>query len=99
VRGLAPWLSPYADWLVAQFPRLTVTSVYRSPSEQLRLWNARATNPYPVAPPGRSWHQYGRAWDMVGPPDDLAAAGALWESIGGTWGGRFGHADPIHFQA
>lgn len=77
------------------FPSLRVTSVYRSRTEQLRLWNNRHNNPYPVAPPGLSYHEYGRAWDMVGPPDQLERAGAVWRSWGGTWS----PSDRIHFQA
>ena len=72
-----------------------VTSTYRSPSEQLRLWHARRTNPYPVAPPGSSYHEYGRAFDMVARPAVLRYAGALWRQMGGTWFA----SDPIHFQA
>ncbi len=95
--GLAPWLQPYAEYLLRYFPQLRITSVYRSPTEQLELWRNRANNPFPVAPPGRSFHEYHRAWDMQGPADQLARAGQIWESWGGTWGGRIG--DPIHFQA
>jgi hypothetical protein len=101
---LEPWLRPYAEqlfyYLDLYFPgEVTITNVYRSPSKQLELWNNRANNPYPVAPPGTSYHEFRRAWDMVGPPEVLAWAGQVWESWGGTWGGRFGHSDPIHFQA
>lgn len=96
---LEPWLAPYAKALVSYFPQLTVTSVYRSPTDQIRLWNNRARNPYPVARPGTSWHEYRRAWDMVGPDDMLELAGRTWEAWGGTWGGRFHNSDPIHFQA
>ncbi len=95
--GLQSWLSPYADWLVSRAPGVQVTSTYRSYSEQLKLWLNRSSNPYPVAPPGRSYHEYGRAFDVVGPPATLDALGALWERMGGTWGGRIG--DRIHFQA
>lgn len=97
--GLQPWLRPYAEALCSYFPQLRVTSVYRSYTKQLELWNNRATNPYPVAPPGSSYHEYGRAWDMVGPDEYLDWAGRTWESWGGTWGGRFSRSDPIHFQA
>jgi hypothetical protein len=96
--GLLPELQPYAHYLVSLFPRLLVTSVYRSRTAQLELYRNRAKNPYPVAPPGLSYHEYRRAWDMVGPPEDLARAGQIWESWGGTWGGRFRNLDPIHFQ-
>jgi len=95
--GLQRWLSPYADWLVRQDPRVRVTSTYRSYSEQYKLWVNRSTNPYPVAPPGQSFHEYGRAFDVVGPTDALQRLGVIWERLGGTWGGR--GRDPIHFQA
>ncbi len=92
--GLQPWLRPYASALKAYFPGLRVTSVYRSYSEQLRLWNNRARNPYPVAPPGQSLHEYGLAWDMVGADDQLEAAGRAWNS----WGGHWSPSDKIHFE-
>lgn len=93
--GLQPWLRPYAEALVSHLGRqVRVTSVYRSPSEQLRLWNNRHRNPYPVAPPGTSMHEQGRAWDMTGPPDVLRWAGGVWRS----WGGRWFESDPIHFE-
>lgn len=93
--GLQPWLRPYALHLLGLFPRLTVTSVYRSYTDQLRLWNNRANNPYPVAPPGRSFHELGRAFDAVAPIEYLRAAGAYWKRMGGTWSEH----DTIHFQA
>lgn len=94
--GLQPWLQPHAARLLALAGRyVVVTSTYRSYTDQLRLWNNRATNPYPVAPPGRSYHQLGRAFDVNGDPQILAALGRVWNS----WGGRWSPADPIHFQA
>lgn len=95
MRGLQPWLAPYATALVRYFPELRITSVYRSYSEQLALWQNRARNPYPVAPPGRSMHQYGRAWDMTGPSRSLESAGRTWLAWGGTWS----PSDRIHFEA
>ncbi|MGH7180160.1 MAG: D-alanyl-D-alanine carboxypeptidase family protein, partial [Tepidisphaeraceae bacterium] len=94
--GLVPWLRPWAEELVRYSPGCRITSVYRSYSEQLQLYRTRDRRPYPVAPPGRSFHQLGRAWDMVGPRETLNEAGAIWRSWGGTWGGE---RDPIHFQA
>lgn len=91
---LEPRLRAPAEYLVKRF-RTRVTSVYRSPSEQLRLWHARRWNPYPVAPPGTSYHEFRRAFDMVAPLAVLQRAGAVWRSMGGTWFER----DPIHFQA
>jgi hypothetical protein len=101
--GLQPWLRPFGDALLSEFPQLTITSVYRSQSEQLALYRRRDRHPcptcdpptFPVAPPGQSYHQYGRAFDVVGDPRLLAAAGARWRSWGGTWSPK----DPIHFQA
>lgn len=95
VDQLAPWLVPYARAMVEYYRECTVTSVYRSYSEQLELWRNRERSPYPVAPPGRSYHQLRRAWDMTGPPEVLAEAGRIWRSWGGTWSS----SDPIHFQA
>lgn len=74
---------------------VTLSSTFRSYTEQLNLWNNRARNPYPVAPPGRSYHQLGRAFDLNGPEPVLRAIGAWWRAIGGTWS----ETDIIHFQA
>jgi len=94
--GLIPQLSPWADRLVALAGgRVRVTSTYRSWTEQYKLWNNRANNPYPVAPPGRSYHQLGRAFDLTGDHALLEALGRVWISWGGTWNA----SDPIHFQA
>ena len=41
-----------------------VTSGYRSIEEQQRLWDNRASNPNPVAPPGKSRHHRGEAADV-----------------------------------
>ena len=87
-------MRPAAEALVSHF-KLRVTSVYRSPTEQRKLWNTRHNNPYPVAPPGKSYHEHRRAFDAVGSEQVLRAAGAAWRSIGGQWF----EADPIHFQA
>jgi hypothetical protein len=97
--SLQPWLVPWADALYSAWPYAQVTSVRRTFSQQTRLWNAflRGESRYPAAPPGTSKHEFGLAWDMVAEPAILAALGELWESWGGTWGGRFG--DPIHFEA
>jgi hypothetical protein len=61
-----------------------VTSGHRSIEEQQRLWDNRHSNPFPVARPGTSRHQSGRACDVTigGQPiqnvisaSDLRAAG------------------------
>lgn len=92
-------LQPAARWLLKQIPRgvkYRITSVYRSPAQQLELWNNRHRNPYPVAPPGKSFHEHRRAFDMVTDPyDTLYHLGALWKSVGGRWSPE----DEIHFYA
>lgn len=103
--GLLPWLQPWAEYLLAWAgrydPALAVTSVRRSSSEQARLYRRYLAGQslYPAAPPGQSLHEQGRAFDVVARPEVLEAMGKVWESWGGTWGGRYGAADPIHFQA
>ena len=61
-----------------------ITSGGRSFAEQQRLWDGRGSNPYPVARPGTSRHETGRAADVtiggraiqeVIPAADLRAAG------------------------
>jgi hypothetical protein len=43
----------------------TITSGLRTTAEQQRLWDNRASNPYPVAPPGTSRHEHGNAADVT----------------------------------
>lgn len=94
--GLVPWLQPYARELLRHgSAQVRVTSTFRSYSEQLKLWLNRSRNPYPVAPPGRSYHGLGRAFDLDASPAELYRLGAIWKSWGGTWS----PTDKIHFQA
>jgi len=97
--GLQPWLQPYARYLVALAPMVRVTSVRRSRSEQAYLYRRflAGESQYPVAPPGQSLHEYGRAFDVKAPSELLNHLGHIWEQMGGRWGGRGG--DPIHFEA
>jgi D-alanyl-D-alanine dipeptidase len=72
---------------------VTITSAYRSPAEQKRLWAKRAVNPFPVAPPGCSTHEYGFAVDLVTDYDgDL---GDLGDDFGLIWAGP---RDRVHFD-
>jgi uncharacterized protein YcbK (DUF882 family) len=70
-----------------------VVSGYRSPAEQEALWERRGSNPYPVAPPGRSLHERGLAVDVPrGFVDDLltvADDAGLCQPLPAT--------DPVHF--
>lgn len=100
--GLHPQLRPYFELLVraAQYydPSARVTSTVRSTSEQARLYRRflAGQSKFPVAKPGTSRHEQGRAIDMVARPEVLRGLGEWWESLGGRWGGRFN--DPIHFE-
>jgi hypothetical protein len=42
-----------------------ITSGLRTLAEQQRLWDGRGSNPYPVARPGTSRHESGRAADVT----------------------------------
>jgi len=100
-------LIPWAQWLfkVGQHNdgRLVVTSAFRSPGKQAELYAKyqRGETLIPAAPPGRSLHNLGLAFDLArlgkDPLDDplLNWLGALWEHVGGQWGGI---RDPVHFQ-
>lgn len=76
-----------------------ITSVRRSYAKQKQLYDRwrSGRSPYPAAVPGTSKHERGLAFDLVlNDSRWLTAAGQLWESWGGRWGGRF--KDPIHFE-
>jgi hypothetical protein len=101
-RGLSalhPQLAPWAQWLISLWPYGQLTSTLRTSSEQQQLYAAylRGESNYPAAPPGHSMHEFGRAFDYVAPDEILQQLGAVWEQVGGTWGGRAG--DAIHFEA
>lgn len=98
--GLQPWLRPYAEGLYdlarqySMQPR--ITSVFRSHGEQQRLYDRyrQGLSDLPAAPPGKSQHQYGLAFDMVvREPTDQAWLGQVWNA----WGGRWVAGDRVHF--
>ena len=107
LRTLDRRLHPWARWLYQtgkQYDgRLVVTSAYRSMAKQQRLWDRwqSGQSSIPAARPGRSLHQYRLAFDLarigIDPHGDelLAWLGALWESVGGRYGGT---RDPVHFD-
>lgn len=101
--GLLPALRPHFIELVAAIqgldPTARVTSSRRSRAEQTRLYRRylAGKSRYPVAPPGRSKHELGRAIDIIASSRVLRLAGEAWERAGGKWGGRFN--DDIHFEA
>lgn len=110
--GLEPWLRPSAESFYAYVAVPTaryygataqVTSVRRSSAEQARLYRRylAGASQFPAAPPGRSKHEQGRAFDLVilsGRTlrrDILTALGQYWQSLGGRWF----PSDVIHFEA
>jgi hypothetical protein len=98
LRELEPWLEPYATWFYRHLVRLgqrpTVTSVYRSRAAQEVLYRRylHGQSKFPAAPPGHSWHEHRRAFDLVVVNPELA--GRIWKQMGGSWWA----SDPIHFQ-
>lgn len=74
--------------------RPVITSGYRSAAQQAQLFASRRGG-LPVAPPGRSTHNFGLAVDLVVPnaPAPLLAAAARFSGL--VWAGR---ADPVHFD-
>lgn len=101
--GLHPAVKRGMDALIAVARangiEVKVTSTVRSRRTQLRLYNdyLAGRSRFPAAPPGKSKHERGLAFDLhVRPESALTPLGELWESWGGRWGGRF--RDPIHFE-
>lgn len=99
-------IAAYAQVLLANAKsidrRFRVTSMYRSPAAQAKLykaWLRRGKTGLPAAPPGHSMHELGQAVDIargVDPFQDQALAflGAWWQSNGLGWS----PSDPVHFQ-
>jgi hypothetical protein len=98
IATLEPELQPLALELVrlagAAGHRITVTSGRRSTTEQAAI---HASNPAGSAPPGRSKHEQGRAFDVAFLNADgtwsydghWLTIGELGESLGLRWGGRW----------
>ena len=98
-----PQILPWAEYLIREARRIglrvVVTSVRRSRAEQAKLYSEylAGRNPYPVAPPGRSAHEHGLAWDMdvrrADGSDAAQVTGAAWNQWGGQWSSR----DRVHY--
>jgi len=100
-------LIPWAKWIyeVGKYNdgRLVVTSARRSSAKQAELrqrWLS-GKSAIPANRPGTSLHEFGLAFDLARLGKDplgdplLSWLGAVWESVGGRWGGTL---DPVHFQ-
>jgi D-alanyl-D-alanine carboxypeptidase len=77
---------------------VTVTSAARSYGKQAQLYANRASNPNPVAPPGTSRHESGRAVDLDTTDEYRPFLTAVLEKHGFQWGGHFRKPDPVHYQ-
>ena len=78
--------------------RSTVTSTVRSTAKQSKLYSLyqQGLTNYPVAPPGRSLHEHGRAVDMVvRPANALPVAAQVGSRYGFKWAGS---KDTVHFS-
>lgn len=107
LRSLHPQLVGPAKWILnvgRQYdPLLVVTSARRDYAKQQKLYDLwrSGQSQIPAAPPGRSLHGHGLAFDLArigkNPINDplLLWLGEVWEWIGGRYGGV---RDPVHFQ-
>jgi len=92
--GLAPSMVAALAIADARLGRsVPITSGFRSRARQEELWENRASNPFPVAPPGASLHERGLAIDVPRDfIDDLLSVSAeagLCQPLPAT--------DPVHF--
>lgn len=71
-----------------------ITSGWRSRAEQQRLHDDRGSNPYPVARPGMSTHERGRAIDVSRAFAERLAAVAQRAGLCRPWP----ETDPVHFE-
>jgi hypothetical protein len=103
LRSLDPRFLPIAQAFVNALEEagvtVTVTSTRRSLDEQQKLYDRYLSGQsrFPAAKPGSSTHGIGVAFDLHLDPPVYEIAGAIWENMGLTWGGRFN--DKIHFDA
>ncbi len=100
---LEHWLVRPAMWLYGhaqqQGMNPIITSVRRTYAQQAQLYRnyLRGRSALPAAPPGYSFHEIGRAFDMQCEPYPSANAqlGAIWNRMGGVWSST----DPVHYEA
>jgi hypothetical protein len=95
VAGLVPELRAALDRAAELLDTdIPITSGWRSFADQERLWRRRGSNPYPVAPPGTSSHERGRAVDVPRP------FVSRLRSVAGRVGlcQPFPATDPVHFE-
>jgi hypothetical protein len=97
--GSATGLVPELAAALAEAARLLgqpvpVTSGFRSREQQQRLHDSRGTNPYPVARPGTSSHERGRAVDVPRSFAERLAVVGPRAGLCRPWP----ETDPVHFE-
>lgn len=108
--NLQYYVQYFVDWMNYAGAPVRIVSTLRSQEEQARLYAQGRTTPGPIvtnAPPGTTYHEYGRAFDIAfvgygnSPPDPSwwDYAGAVGKALGFRWGGDF-HTikDRPHFE-
>jgi len=101
------------DACAAEGVTIKITHTHRTFQEQWEIYQQGRSKPgkkVTSAPPGYSWHNYRRAFDVaiVSYPGDLTPhdlydgnwekIGTLAESLGLDWGGRWKHPDKPHLE-
>lgn len=95
---LAPCLVPTANGFYRALEQAglkpRITSATRTRQEQAILYERylRGLSSLPAAPPGRSLHERGLAFDIVTTNPQLAG------TLGRRFGLRWGASDPVHFE-
>jgi LAS superfamily LD-carboxypeptidase LdcB len=99
--GVHPTLVAWVNALIAAASRagilVTPTSGVRTYRQQAALYRRylAGLNPYPVAPPGTSDHELGKAVDLwAGDSPRTQVIGRAWKAAGGAWS----PSDEVHFH-
>src|SRR6266571_678409 len=90
VAEMRPWARALVDLAGRAGLAPRVTSTRRSHSEQGRLYRSylAGKNPYPVAPPGESAHEFGYAFDLAISPMTIQTfrnLGQVWTEWAAWW--------------
>lgn len=99
-RGLDPYVANALRVLLGTLRglgyRATYTSGFRDPHKQAQLYSKflQGRSRYPVAPPGRSTHEYGYGVDVSSDAPDQVLSFAA-DVAGLRW---FGPGDRVHFD-
>jgi hypothetical protein len=96
-KPVAAWMVPALKYARAHGWSGTVVSGVRTRAQQQALWNARASNPFPVARPGSSNHEIENG-GAIDASDPNGLAEALRGFRGPTLVQGLAIRDPVHFS-